>query len=230
MVHLHIYTVKTIVLTFAILILKVENIIFITLHPLCATMANANNDLNIKPFLEDILMIDIGDFVRINTSETENKMCWVQVTEIKSIDVTAEHIAPVCFIGICCSDVGSEMFTFFSNDIIDILSIKRYTRDQIIMYAKRVMAMHKLYNDTHCEKYLNYRLVIHNQCEYCGKRTEIKCPRCKVTWYCNTECQVANWETHKIICATIQIITPLELHNVVDKIIRNYKFGKITIM
>merc|ERR1712083_904500 len=40
------------------------------------------------------------------------------------------------------------------------------------------------------------------QCKLCGIRTEklSKCSRCKRTWYCGGECQVADWRNHKEIC------------------------------
>ena len=43
-------------------------------------------------------------------------------------------------------------------------------------------------------------------CWLCGKmEKEIqKCSKCKTSWYCNMECQKANWSVHKTICATLK--------------------------
>ncbi|KAK5465504.1 hypothetical protein LTS15_002067 [Exophiala xenobiotica] len=44
-------------------------------------------------------------------------------------------------------------------------------------------------------------------CFCCGRinqdlnpRSLMKCGRCKEAWYCNQECQQANWKNHKLIC------------------------------
>ena len=41
------------------------------------------------------------------------------------------------------------------------------------------------------------------QCDHCGKKFEKtnQCAKCRVVWYCSTDCQAAHWsEGHKKIC------------------------------
>ena len=38
------------------------------------------------------------------------------------------------------------------------------------------------------------------KCETCGKTTSIKCQGCKEVYYCDEECQKANWKKHKKKC------------------------------
>jgi len=38
------------------------------------------------------------------------------------------------------------------------------------------------------------------RCQTCGKPSEKRCTRCKAVSYCNTECQRADWPTHKGVC------------------------------
>ncbi|KAJ7642463.1 hypothetical protein DFH06DRAFT_1214794 [Mycena polygramma] len=43
-------------------------------------------------------------------------------------------------------------------------------------------------------------------CGYCSKATGAqKCSRCKMMTYCNRECQVAHWPTHKIHCKSVEL-------------------------
>ena len=52
--------------------------------------------------------------------------------------------------------------------------------------------------------------VCHNP--MCGNREQLdteegrmkRCPRCKDAWYCNVECQTADWEEHKSRCKVLR--------------------------
>jgi len=52
--------------------------------------------------------------------------------------------------------------------------------------------------------------VCHNP--MCGNREQLdteegrmkRCPRCKDAWYCNAECQTADWEEHKSRCKVLR--------------------------
>ena len=50
------------------------------------------------------------------------------------------------------------------------------------------------------------KAVLTKVCEYCKKRPKTKednlkvCSKCNITAYCNRECQVKDWENHKVIC------------------------------
>lgn len=37
-------------------------------------------------------------------------------------------------------------------------------------------------------------------CAKCGKHADLRCTRCKTTYYCSKECQKADWPTHKRSC------------------------------
>jgi hypothetical protein len=61
-------------------------------------------------------------------------------------------------------------------------------------------------------------------CCYCNKlETQLdnamlmKCQRCKVTYYCSKECQVADWKSHKKVCKVISsgIVSPSTYKNTV---------------
>ncbi|KZV63492.1 hypothetical protein PENSPDRAFT_209619 [Peniophora sp. CONT] len=42
-------------------------------------------------------------------------------------------------------------------------------------------------------------------CSHCGERCERRsCKQCQRVYYCNPECQRANWPKHKKLCATLQ--------------------------
>jgi hypothetical protein len=43
------------------------------------------------------------------------------------------------------------------------------------------------------------------RCEQCGttKTGQLKCGACLTTYYCNRECQVANWPLHKQVCSAV---------------------------
>ena len=43
------------------------------------------------------------------------------------------------------------------------------------------------------------------KCEACGKTTSIKCQGCKDVYYCDPECQKANWKQHKKKCKMPQL-------------------------
>lgn len=39
-----------------------------------------------------------------------------------------------------------------------------------------------------------------HQCSACGKTAIQRCSRCKNKWYCSRNCQVEDWDNHKINC------------------------------
>jgi hypothetical protein len=39
-------------------------------------------------------------------------------------------------------------------------------------------------------------------CNQCGKDATKQCPRCRLAYYCDRECQKADWAQHKSICGT----------------------------
>ncbi|XP_054274099.1 zinc finger MYND domain-containing protein 10-like [Macrosteles quadrilineatus] len=43
------------------------------------------------------------------------------------------------------------------------------------------------------------------RCANCGQPAARRCSRCKAAWYCGRECQVKQWEKHKIACL---VVTP----------------------
>ncbi|KAJ7713818.1 hypothetical protein B0H16DRAFT_1619956 [Mycena metata] len=51
-------------------------------------------------------------------------------------------------------------------------------------------------------------------CSSCSKRSgSMRCSRCKITFYCNRECQAAHWSTHKNHCKKVQMSPQkLQLH------------------
>jgi hypothetical protein len=55
----------------------------------------------------------------------------------------------------------------------------------------------------------DYKSVVFKTCNHCGKNETLggtklmKCQRCKLFYYCNKVCQVADWKKHKRACATI---------------------------
>jgi hypothetical protein len=47
--------------------------------------------------------------------------------------------------------------------------------------------------------------TLHAVCKYCGYTSNMtttlsRCSRCKVAYYCNTDCQKADWDVHKLTC------------------------------
>ena len=39
-----------------------------------------------------------------------------------------------------------------------------------------------------------------NTCSNCGSEASKKCGQCKITVYCNKECQQSHWSTHRLEC------------------------------
>eukprot|EP00026_Physarum_polycephalum_P004816 Phypoly_transcript_04840.p1 GENE.Phypoly_transcript_04840~~Phypoly_transcript_04840.p1 ORF type:complete len:594 (+),score=61.92 Phypoly_transcript_04840:2-1783(+) len=51
----------------------------------------------------------------------------------------------------------------------------------------------------------NKKLAVDTMCSYCHKQTaKSLCAGCKHEWYCNKECQKADWATHKIVCKDLK--------------------------
>jgi hypothetical protein len=49
----------------------------------------------------------------------------------------------------------------------------------------------------HCSKIIN---TMNNTCGNCGLEASKKCGKCKIVMYCNKECQLSHWSTHRLIC------------------------------
>ena len=41
------------------------------------------------------------------------------------------------------------------------------------------------------------------KCGHCGKDATHRCSKCKNAWYCNRDCQVRAWKSHKPLCELI---------------------------
>ena len=40
-------------------------------------------------------------------------------------------------------------------------------------------------------------------CSVCSSKTTKRCSKCKMAWYCCRECQVNDWNEHKLICKAV---------------------------
>jgi len=46
-----------------------------------------------------------------------------------------------------------------------------------------------------------------NVCVACGKDARLRCGKCRNVYYCDKECQLANWKSHKLTCVPKQTTT-----------------------
>ena len=49
--------------------------------------------------------------------------------------------------------------------------------------------------------------IASNLCKSCTDGALLRCSKCKCKRYCSKECQVADWEEHKVLCSAIDTLT-----------------------
>ncbi|XP_017771991.1 PREDICTED: zinc finger MYND domain-containing protein 10 [Nicrophorus vespilloides] len=143
--------------------------------------------MKLMPLLSPTLLDQLSPLMELN-----HWLCQLSVTELPSSNNKPFLLETILEIKNNILKQGEKKWKKIAKDQVDVIFCS--DKEVLKTTAQRLMAA---YNTDLLEK---METKNKEHCTLCDKAAIQRCSKCKKTWYCSRNCQVSDWNTHKVMC------------------------------